>query len=108
MVVPFTSIDQAYKDWYNRQLNPNDVPGERWVYAVINDCVEGLLRGDNIPTILTLEEVKNGMIPLPKGYYEINQAMYVCYRKPIRRGVYNRIHEGCVFGRLQYDLYIGM
>ena len=79
MVVPFTSIDQAYKDWYNRQIDPDNVPGERWVYAVINDCVENLLRADNIPTILTLEEVKNGMIPLPKGYYEINQAMYVCY-----------------------------
>ena len=85
MIVPFTSIEIAYKDWYNRQIDPDNVPGERWVYAVINDCVEGLLRGDNIPTILTLEEVKNGIIPLPKGYYEINQAMYVCYRKPIKR-----------------------
>lgn len=80
MKFPFVDIEHAYKDWLNRQLAGTELPGKVWVYPIINDVVDSLLRVGIIWHRIAEIQIKNNQGALPPGYKQTIQAAY--YTKP--------------------------
>lgn len=87
MVTGFIHIEDAYKDYLQHQVDGVELPTQRFAYAVINDTVDKLLRGDNYVPLLAFIEIKDNMGKLPKGVREIFQAGYIKHHRPIKRSV---------------------
>jgi len=87
METSFLHIEEAYKDWLTRQVDDTDLPKQRWAYAVINDCIQNLLRGDNFIKGIALIPIKNKVGVLPPGFRHVTLAAFAQIQVPPTRTI---------------------